>query len=57
MTIQEVKDRLTAVFRALDAVEVAGYRNVCNVAAAMNILQEITQADIQADAEQSEQGE
>lgn len=46
MTIEELKQRLSAVFKALDGVQVSGYYNVKSQAASMAIIDEILRADI-----------
>ena len=44
MTIKEIKERLSAVLSALDAMPVSGVRNVQNMAGCMSILTEIINA-------------
>ena len=50
-TLSEVKQRQEAVFRALDSITVSGYRNVLNLAASMQIIDELIHTDIQEDSE------
>lgn len=50
MTVDEVKKRQEAVFRALDSITISGYRNVLNLAASMQIIDELIHADIQTDS-------
>lgn len=50
MTITEAKQRQEAVFRALDSISVSGYHNVLNLAASMQILDDLIHADIQVEA-------
>ena len=52
MTIKEVKQRQEAVFRALDSVSISGYHNVLNMAASMQILDDLIHADIHEDADE-----
>lgn len=54
MTISEVKQRQGAVFRALDSITVSGYRNVLNLAASMQIIDELIHTDIQEDNEEEQ---
>lgn len=49
MKISEVKNRISAVLGALDAVEIKGYSNLCNLQGSMSILQDIMKAEIQPD--------
>lgn len=49
MKISEVKNRINAVLGALDALEIKGYSNLCNLQGSMSILQDIVKADIQPD--------
>lgn len=49
MKISEVKNRISAVLGALDAVEIKGYSNLCNLQGSMSILQDIVKAEIQPD--------
>lgn len=49
MKISEVKNRINAVLGALDALEIKGYSNLCNLQGSMSILQDIMKADIQPD--------
>lgn len=51
MTISQVKTRINAVLGALDAIEIKGYSNLCNLQGSMSILQDIMKADIQPDAD------
>lgn len=53
MTIMEMKERLEGVLRALNSVQVVGYQNVVNQAAAMSIVNDILKADIQTEQAKS----
>jgi len=53
MTIEEMKDYLAAVLRALNTVQVVGYQNVVNQAAAMSMVNDILKADIQLEQTKS----
>ena len=50
MTISEMKSRLTAIFEALDAVEVKGYGNRAKLNDSMAVLQSILRSEIVADS-------
>ena len=50
MTIADVKNRLTAVFDALDTVEAKGFGNRAKLNDSMAVLQNILQSEIVADA-------
>ena len=53
MTIEEMKNYLAAALRALNTVQVVGYQNVVNQAAAMSIVNDILKADIQPEQAKS----
>ena len=48
MTISEMKNMLTAVFEALDSVEVKGFGNRAKLNDSMVVLQKIMQSEIVA---------
>lgn len=50
MTISEMKNRLQAVFEALDAVEAKGFGNRAKLNDSMAVLQNILRSEIVADA-------
>ena len=54
MNISEVQQRHEAVFRALDSISISGYRNVLNLAASMQILDDLIHADIHEDTKEAE---
>ena len=49
MTLIEVQQRHNAIFKALDSISVSGYKNVLNMAASMQILDEIIHSELRDD--------
>jgi hypothetical protein len=52
MTNQQIKERLAAVFNALNAVEVKGMSNITNIAGCMQVLKEILESEPEQEAEE-----
>lgn len=49
MTISDMKNRLNAIFQALDTVEVKGFSNRAKLNDSMAVLQNIMQSEIVVD--------
>lgn len=46
MTEKDMKDRLNAVFKALDTIQVSGMKNIQSLAGSMSVLLEVINSPI-----------